>query len=107
MLTKVSVVYRYSCKEEWCQPHQVYIGYTATTLKHRMASHTESGCIKEHNRDVHNRKTKSSDALENTEILHRSQDRKELMIAEALLIKQHEPRVNNQREGDTRILNVF
>ena len=101
------VVYRYTCNKVECQPHQFYIGYTTTTLKQRMTTHAQMGSIKDHNMNVHNHKIKTSEAIENTTIVHRSQDRIELVIAEALLIKQDEPPLNNQREGETRILHVF
>ena len=45
--------------------------------------------------------------LENTEILCSYPTKQELVIAEALLIKEITPALNGQREGETRILNIF
>lgn len=101
------VVYRYTCNKAECQPHQYYIGYTTTTLKQRMTTHAQNGSIKEHNISIHNHNIKTSEIIDSISIIHRAQDRKELVIAEALYIKQDEPPLNNQREGDTRILHIF
>ena len=45
--------------------------------------------------------------LRHTKVLYRNQDKIELQIMEALLIKQHNPPLNNQQSGDTRILHIF
>jgi predicted GIY-YIG superfamily endonuclease len=101
------VVYRYTCNFDRCQPSQFYIGYTQTTLKQRMTTHAQNGSIQAHHKDAHSLKIKTADIMENITIMHRSQDKMELLIAEALYIKQEQPPLNNQREGETRILHIF
>ncbi len=100
------VVYRYSCDGDRCQPSH-YIGYTVTTLKQRMTMHAQQGSIKDHHANIHEKKIKTAEILANTDILHRSADKSELLIAEALIIKEKCPTINNQREGENRILQIF
>ena len=45
--------------------------------------------------------------MEETTVIFRSSETAELKIAEALYIQQEAPTINNQREGEVRILNVF
>ena len=100
------VVYQYKCDMDRCQPSN-YIGYTETTLKQRMTTHAQNGSIKTHNITEHGRKLKAQQLVSSTEILHRSRDKSELLIAEALLIKEKRPSINNHREGEVRILKIF
>jgi len=60
-----------------------------------------------HNTDKHNRIIKTTDIIDATTILCSFPTKIELTIAEALLIKSHSPSINNQREGETRVLNIF
>ena len=101
------VVYQYTCPMDGCNPSQIYIGYTTTSLKQRMTAHTQNGGIRTHQQTVHQRKIKTAEILEHTKVLYRNQDKIELQIMEALLIKQHNPPLNNQQLGDTRILHIF
>ena len=101
------VVYQYTCPMDGCNPSQIYIGYTTTSLKQRMTAHTQNGGIRTHQQTVHQRKIKTAEILEHTKVLYRNQDKIELQIMEALLIKQHNPPLNNQQSGDTRILHIF
>ena len=102
-----NVVYKYTCNQEGCQPHQFYIGYTTTSLKQRITAHTQQGSIREHNLTTHNSKTVTAEVLNNVQVIHRSNSKQELQIAESLHIKQQKPPLNNQREGETRILQIF
>ena len=101
------VVYKHTCNQEGCQSHQYYVGYTTTTLKQRMTMHAQQGSIREHNEERHKKRIRTAEILETTEVLHRSQDRMELLIVEALVIKGEKPPLNNQREGEVRILKIF
>ena len=101
------VVYQYTCPMDGCNPSQIYIGYTTTSLKQRMTAHTQNGGIRTHQQTVHQRKIKTAEILEHTKVIYRNQDKIELQIMEALLIKQHNPPLNNQQSGDTRILHIF
>ena len=96
------LVYHYTCKESTS-----YIGYTTCTLPVRFYSHVQQGSIQKHNRDTHNIKLYTQQLLENTKILHRNQCNLELKIAEALFIKEHNPVINAQDEGNERILRIF
>ena len=42
------VVYQYTCPMDGCNPSQIYIGYTTTSLKQRMTAHTQNGVIRTH-----------------------------------------------------------
>ena len=101
------VVYRYCCNTDMCQQSKKYIGYTTTTLKQRMTMHAQNGSILTHHKEVHKNKIKTAEILEGTDIIFRSPDKAELVLAEALLIKELKPTLNNQREGETKILSVF
>ena len=61
----------------------------------------QNGGIRKHQQTVHQRKIKTAEILELTKALYRIQDKIELQIMEALLIKQHNPPLNNQQSGDT------
>lgn len=102
-----NVVYRYTCDHGGCQPNQTYIGYTICTLVERMRNHAQLGSIKKHNIDHHDRKVTTQQLVDCSTILKRLHTKEELIIAEALLIKQHEPPINNQKEGETRVLSIF
>jgi predicted GIY-YIG superfamily endonuclease len=84
--SKSHVVYKYTCNQVECQPHQYYIGYTTTTLKQRMTTHTQTGSIHSHHKDTHGSKRRTAELLETTTPIHKSQDRFELQVAEALFI---------------------
>lgn len=104
---KSRAVYRYDCDKPECQQRQFYIGYTCTSLKQRMTTHAQNGSILNHNQTEHNIKIKAAAILDQITILHSSQDKLELQIAEALFIKELNPPLNSQREGEVRILHVF
>ena len=102
------VVYQYTCAQKKCQlNHQSYIGYTTTTVKQRMTTHAQNGSIKNHSNEAHNINIRTKEIINEIKILFRSPDKTELQIAEALLIKFHNPILNNQAATFTRTLNVF
>ena len=101
------IVYQYKCPKGECQPPATYIGYTTTTLKQRMTTHSQTGSIASHNQEKHKIKIRTNNILENTTVLFHSPEKSDLLIAEALLIKQKSPIINNQKEGETRILKIF
>ena len=105
--TNSHVVYRYTCNKEECQPLQFYIGYTTTALKQRMTCHTQQGSIKDHHLTTHNHRVRTAEIMQSTEVIFRSQEKHELIVAEALLIKENSPPINSQREGETRVLQIF
>ena len=101
------VVYRYSCEEEECNPSGIYIGQTTTSLKQRMTTHASNGSIRYHNEEKHNRRPRIAEILQQIEVLYSSTDRQDLILAEALLIKKHQPTINSQREGEVKVLSIF
>jgi hypothetical protein len=101
------VVYRYSCDHELCQQTQTYIGYTETTLKERMTAHANRGSIKEHHSSVHNYKISTAEILRSVKVITKRSSKRELMIAEALCIKDEKPSINIQREDGVRMLKIF
>ena len=106
-LTNSHVVYRYDCPEDMCKQSQFYIGYTTTTLKQRMTLHAQHGGIISHHKDVHQIKTRTADILNHISVIFRASEKMDLLIAEALFIKEQNPPLNNQREGEKRVLSVF
>ena len=102
-----NVVYQYSCNEESCNNSNTYIGYTTTLLKLRLSNHAQQGSIKKHHCSIHNSKVKTQHLRENTKVLTRINNRNELQIAEALLIKHHKPTLNEQNEFSDRTLKIF
>lgn len=105
------VVYQYTCSEikDGCSPTtpSVYIGYTTTLVKQRMIMHAQTGSIRNHHENIHKHKITNPEIMDSIEIKHKSHDRLELQIAEALLIKSEKPNINNQAEGEARILKIF
>ena len=85
------VVYRYTCEKEGCQPAQSYIGYTTSTLVERMRNHTQHGSILNHNNTIHNHKPTTQELVDNTKVIRKFATKQELLIAEALLIKEEAP----------------
>lgn len=107
-LHKSHVVYQYKCNHQECQPQdQTYIGYTECTLTDRCRNHAQSGSILQHNVTTHHQRITTKQILEATEVLYHLPVKEELIIAEALFIKQEHPTLNNQREGEYRVLTIF
>ena len=63
-----------------------YISRTKTTIKEHMKKHDG---IKFHHNTVHKRNITGKQMLENVTVLARSNNRTDLAILEALLVKQH------------------
>jgi len=105
---RFGVVYRYRCNNDGCYPAHDYIGYTTCTVSERFRMHAYNGSIKKHLVEVHNfNKVLRAELLETTEILRHCHSKQELIMTEAILIKQHRPTLNAQDEGADRILNIF
>ena len=97
------VVFRYACEEE-CNPSEKYIGQTTTSLKKKMTTHAQNGSIRIHNKEKHNRRPRTTEIFHQIEILHSSTDRQDLILAEALFIKEYQPTINSQREDEVGVL---
>ena len=72
-----------------------------------MTMHAQTGSIISHHVNSHEGRPRTAEILEHVKILFRSHDKTELTLAEAILIKQISPTMNNQRVGETRVLRVF
>ena len=70
-------------------------------------THAQNKSIKHHSNEAHNMNIRTKEIINEIKILFRSPDKTELQIAEALLIKFHNPILNNQAATFTRTLNVF
>jgi hypothetical protein len=100
------VVYQYSCSEVGCNSTS-FIGYTICSLAKRFYTHVQTGAIRLHNKLTHNKKPLTRDLLKDTVVLYRAPTKLDLTIAEALLIKEVKPCLNQQDEGQVRILRIF
>ena len=100
------LVYQYKCKKEDCVS-SIYIGYTESSLVMRMRNHTQNGSILKHNVDAHGTRVTTNQILEDIKILRHFNTKEDLTIAEALLIKENNPSLNGQREGEDRVLTIF
>lgn len=101
------VVYQYNCNKEECQPSTSYIGYTMCSIVDRMRNHSQQGAIHQHNMGSHNFRINTSEILDNIKIIFHHTKKDNLLIAESLLIKQLQPTLNRQMEGEERILKIF
>ena len=103
----MNFVYQYTCPEMGCEPSVKYIGYSQCSLTDRCRNHAQSGAIISHSVDTHNKRIPTNTILASTNILRQFNNKDELIIAEAFLIKEHKPSLNGQREGELRILSIF
>lgn len=101
------VVYKYICPKEECQPSISYVGYTECTLTDRLRNHTQQGSILAHNQQAHSIKMKTQELLQHTIIERKFTEKEDLIIAEALIIKEQKPTLNAQKEGEVRVLLIF
>ena len=100
-----NAVYKYQCDQVQCTSVQAcYVGYTTTTLKKRMKQHAS---IKKHYKDAYSINITGLQMLQNTSVLARFQRKQDLILAEALFIKQERPLINTQTEDFNRTLNIF
>ena len=56
---------------------------------------------------THNKNITGLEILANVTVLTRAQNKQDLTIMEALLIKLHQPAINTQAEDFKRILKIF
>ena len=101
-----SVVYQYKCQRDEC--NSSYIGYTQATLTERMRNHGQHGSIIKHLQDNHNIiKEKTKKLMESVQVIGKADTKNELLIMEAILIKEKRPQLNEQEEGRDRVLHIF
>ena len=94
-LQRTNILYKYECNVGDCEP-QAYIGYTRTTLSHRLTMHLQSGALLKH-----------SQMVSNTSIIRQENDLNRLEIMEALYIKYTKPEINLQTTGRGRTLRLL
>ena len=100
-----NVVYQYTCNQGECTISQsTYIGHTRTTIKERFKQHA---AIKKHHQQIHNNNITGSQMLPYVIILATEHNKQDLAILEALLIKQHGPKINRQTEDFNNTLKIF
>ena len=101
-----NVVYMYKCPEDGCNTISEYIGHTTNKLRTRLLQHTYKGSIKDHALH-HNKELNLEYCINNTKIIAKNNNRQELIILEALLIKQKKPLINIQTDNFSTVLNIF
>ena len=69
----------------------LYIGHTTTTVKERIKQHSS---VKRHHKETHLENITGSMILPDISILARTSNKIDLILLEALLIKQHKPIIN-------------
>ena len=93
-----NVVYMYKCPKDGC--------HTTNKIRDRLQQHTYKGSIKDHALQ-HNKVLNLEHCINNTEIIAMNNNRQELIILEALLIKQKKPLINIQTDNFSTVLNIF
>ena len=107
-LNNTNVIYKFNCPNEDCMLLSVnYVGSPSTTLSRRLTMHLANGAIKGHMLEKHNSNIGREHLVNHTEILHKHNDTFRMLIYEALHIKFHNPDLNRQDTGSTRILLLF
>lgn len=97
-LMRTNVLYQFDCPAEDCRlQNSSYVGYTCTTLSRRLTMHKQSGTIKEHMQGKHNITLTRQQLVENTNIIHSNRDPRRIEITEAIYIREHAPRINEQK----------
>ena len=97
-LKSTNVVYQFDCPNEGCRLRNIhYVGYTLTTLSRRLTMHLQEGAPKDHFHQTHNTKITRNILVDNTKIIHRNNDPTKVEIAEALIIQEHTPPLNSQK----------
>ena len=72
-----------------------------------MRNHAQTGSIQKHANEVHNKKLTTNNIIDCTSVIEAHNNKQDLILAEALLIKDENPLLNSQKEGQTRILHIF
>ena len=100
-LEETNVIYQYKCTFGDCSRlDSRYIGKTTTTLKRRLYAHAKHGSIYQHHSTKHG-KIIQNQIEDNTEIIHRENDKRRLRITEAIYINSTKPSMNIQQSHDT------
>ena len=107
-LKRTNLVCEYTCKDDGCErQHNSYIGMTSTTLSRRLTMHKQSGSIKNHSYDDHDKVLTREMLDSRTKILRLEHDLRRLIVFEALIILEKKPALNIQTSEVPRILQLF
>ena len=63
--------------------------------------------VKEHLNIVHDKRFVSKEVLHSVEVLQHCDNKQDLLLYEALYIKERQPSLNSQEEGRDRVLSIF
>ena len=75
---------------------------------HIFKMHTQNGSIKKHLKEAHKiNKITRQELIDKVKILKSCNNKKELIMTEAILIKCNSPSLNAQEEGADRLLKIF
>ena len=104
-LETANVVYKFTCNIQHCKAE--YVGHTRLSLEKRLQAHSYNGSIKNHYKESHNSNITKEILRENTTIITKEQQPKNLAIKEALFILKLAPRVNVQFQTFNKTLQLF
>ena len=109
-LNKSNVIYQFNCplndpnSNNKCNGK--YIGMTSTTLIKRLIAHKYNGSIKQHFKDHHKENLKQQHLENNTSIIDKAKNRRQLFIKEALIINKLNPIINVQYSCFSQVLRL-
>ena len=88
MLKQSNVIYSYKCSLGDCALRQncKYLGHTTTSLSRQITTHLQNGEPKAHTQTYHDQRLTRKLMLENTTIIDRSNNTRELHVLEAIHI---------------------
>ena len=92
------LVYKFTCNDGDCGPHNSYIGKTTTKLSRRLTCHLQQGAIKQHFANAHGSSMTREILEQGTKVMEEESDERRLSFLEALFIKQYSPSLNIQSE---------
>ena len=97
-LKQTNVIYSYKCSIGDCalRDNCKYIGHTVTTLSRRITMHLQNGGPKTHTELHHHQRLTRQHMVDNTTIIDRSSNRRELQVLEAIHIRDKDPIINKQ-----------
>ena len=103
-LQSSNIVYKFTCPIQNCAAE--YVGMTRLTLEKRLRAHIYSGAIKNHLHEEHQSIIDKGKISDNTTILTKDIDPRQLFVKEALYILQIRPKINIQSENFSNVLKL-
>ena len=98
LLKQSNVIYSYKCTLGDCalRPSCKYIGHTTTSLSRRITMHLQTGGPKTHTETYHDQRLTRKQMTENTTIIDKSNNIRELHVLESIHIRDKDPAINRQ-----------